>query len=192
MINPRSKREKYLAYKIVLPKIIKVFAPDEVSKKVLKVLEIFLDDVKLEYEFVDEAEKAFFKIYHTAKKQTRLERYKLFVDKTGITASFECFMGGRNAMASLYQLMHRENNEISIDAANLDDWADVSHRELMLEMCFKGMPPERIKRIMVDMALSKMNVLHMHLMDNRTLALQFDAYPAANNKKWEYYTKDEM
>ena len=192
MINPRSKREKFLGFKIDLPDKITVFASDETAKRVLNVLNIFLDDVKLNYEFVDDAEKAFFKIYHTPKKQTRLERYKLYTDKLGITASFECFMGGRNAMASLYQLMHRENNEISIDAANLDDWADVSHRELMLEMCFKDMPPERIKRIMVDMALSKMNVLHMHLMDNRTLALQFDAYPAANNKKWEYYTKDEM
>lgn len=192
IITPRPKKEKDLSCEITLPERISVFVSDETSQRALRALEVFLDDVRLNWDYVQEEKEAFLCLRHTPREGSRLEEYTLTVEEKGITAEFCDFMGGRNAMASLYQLMRRENGGIRVSGVQLEDWADLGHRELMLDMSYRGMPPERVKRLMVDMALSKMNVLHMHLMDGHTLSLQFDAYPQANNPRWEYYTKEEM
>jgi len=77
------------------------------------------------------------------------------------------------------------------------------HRGLLLDCCRHFMEPEFIKKMIDNLALHKMNVLHWHLTEDQGWRIEIDAYPKLTNVgAWRteldgsthggFYTKDEI
>lgn len=74
----------------------------------------------------------------------------------------------------------------------IDDYPDLGHRGLMLDIVRNYYPADSIKRVIDVMAAYKLNVLHLHLSDDEGWRLEIPALPQLTRiGAHRGYTKDE-
>lgn len=125
-------------------------------------------------------------------KAPTAEWYRLTTDWNGVTVEYADARGAINAMASLAQLVL----EGEIGAGVIEDYPDFSYRSLMLDLA-RGLrePLQDIKDVIVYMALTKYNYLHLHLQDSQSLCYKSDAAPGiagSQRRNGRQYTKVQL
>ncbi len=120
------------------------------------------------------------------------EWYRLTVTETGVTLEYADARGAINAVASLAQLVL----DGAVKATVIEDYPDYPHRGMMLDLARGIREPFRdVKDIVVHMALSKFNILHLHLMDSESLCFASEAMPKVKGSKkrnGRQYTKQQL
>ncbi len=190
MITPRAKKENYSGEKIAISKKLTVSVKNELEEKVFAAIEIFFKSTGIT--FVPVKDKADITLEVNEALSDKLERYSVLTDKNGIKLSFADFLGGRNALATLYQLIRCEGDEVYVLEAEIDDWADNKMRGVLLDPARRFIPIKDLKNTFVRMALGKMNVAHLHLMDAESYTLESRKYPQLNNPEHGFYKMEEM
>ena len=120
------------------------------------------------------------------------EWYRLTVTEAGATLEYADARGAINAVASLAQIVL----DGAVEATVIEDYPDYVHRGLMLDLA-RGIrePFQDVKDMVVHMALSKFNILHLHLMDSESLCFVSDAMPKVKGSKkrnGRQYTKQQL
>lgn len=190
MITPCAKKEIYSGKRIEISKVLTVSMQGEVCEKVFKALEIFFKSTGISFTKADMQPDITLEV--SEKLGDKTERYNVAVNEKGIKLSFADFLGGRNAVATLYQLIRFENDSFYVLEAEIDDWADNKMRGVLLDPARRFIPIKDLKDTFVRMALSKMNVAHLHLMDFESYTLQSHKYPQLNNPEHGFYKTEEM
>ena len=189
---PRAKQQTYASVTVALPNPLPVWCDGEVAERSLEVLQIFLDSSALTLLPVKTFEEAFLRLTVDESLGAIPEQYRLEIRDSGITLSFAEFAGGRNAAASLYQLICREGEIYVAEKCEILDYPDSRWRGVLLDTSWYFIPTDKIMDMLRQMALTKMNLLHFHLMDVRGYSLECEAYPELNDPARGFYTKEEM
>lgn len=87
------------------------------------------------------------------------------------------FAGGRNALATLSQLLQVEKGYVTMPKVDIADAPDASFRSFMHDVGRKFIPLEELKMHLLLMAKCKMNVLHFHFTEYVGFAIAFSAFP---------------
>lgn len=120
------------------------------------------------------------------------EWYRLTVTEQGATLEYADARGAINAVASLTQLIL----DGTVAACVIEDAPEYLYRGLMLDVA-RGIrePLQDLKDIAIHMALSKLNVLHLHLMDAESLSFESTAMPKVKGsakRNGRQYTKAQI
>ena len=190
MLTPRAKKEVYLNGNFPLSASVNVAVKDEISAKVFNVLTIFFNALKISFTSVKDNADIILELDETL--SDKIEHYKISISKEGITLSFADFLGGRNAAASLYQLIRVMDGNYFAVAAEIDDWADNRLRGILLDPARRFLPVNELKETFIRMSLDKMNIAHLHLMDSVAYVLQSHKYPEVNDEAFGFYKTEEM
>jgi len=78
---------------------------------------------------------------------------------------------------TLWQLMTRSDEGLSVPAVTIEDAPRFGWRGLMLDSARHYQPPDFIRKFIDVMALHKLNVLHWHLTDDQAWRLEIKKYP---------------
>ncbi len=103
------------------------------------------------------------------------EGYSLTITEDTIHILAPDEAGAFYAEQTLVQLSEKYEGEIP--CLTMTDYPDLSHRGLMLDIARNYTPKEEILRLIDDLALYKMNVLHLHLTDDEAWRLEIPGLP---------------
>ena len=161
-------------------------AADVYAANAVQALELFLPNCYIENE---ENAEVTLSCLPTA---PAAEWYRLTVTETGAKLEYADARGAINAVASLAQLVL----DGPVEACVIEDYPEYLHRGLMLDLG-RGIrePFQDLKDIAIHMALSKMNILHLHLMDSESLCFVSDALPLVKGspkRQGRQYTKAQL
>jgi len=110
------------------------------------------------------------------------ESYSLSVDETGsCTISSQTVWGALRAMETFTQLLTREKetNNVILGCAtvSINDTPRFGHRGLLIDTARHYIPIETIKTVLDSMPMSKLNVLHWHVVDAESFPLNTPSVP---------------
>lgn len=116
------------------------------------------------------------------------EGYRLTVEKEriGIAASTE-----RGIIWALTTLAVLKNGS-SVPCVSMEDSPRFPHRGLSLDCARHFFRAEEVKKVIEEISLAKMNVLHWHLSDDQGWRIESRSFPGLNGISSEYYTQDEI
>lgn len=107
--------------------------------------------------------------------------YSLRVDGGGASASAPSIYGAMAAMETFSQLV-RPGGFINATSVVIDDAPSYPHRGFMADTGRRFWPVRTVESLLDAMAMSKMNVLHLHLSDNCRFAVESAAFPALTKR----------
>ena len=192
MIIPRAKQETYTGKTLSFPLPLKIFCADAPSEKLLLVLAQFLPELTFETTETRSAADMTLTVRPNLSKQE--EYYTITADEK-IVIDFTDYQGGRNALASLAQLLQVENGAALLPACEIIDWPDASFRSFMADTGRKFIPMDEFKMHILLMAKVKMNKLHIHLSDSQgfsVISKKYPKLPGAAYSDGKQYTPEQM
>ena len=121
------------------------------------------------------------------------EGYRLTTSPTGIDIEADSEIAVLRALATLRQLVDTHTGTPSIIGAHIEDAPRFLWRGIMVDTARHFMTVDTLKRQIVAMELTKLNVLHLHLSDQtfRVQSLRFPKLTAAN-PDGQFYTQAQI
>jgi len=190
MIIPRVKSEKPLGFSHKLPEMISVCTCDAPSEKAFEALKIFLPTVI----FLKTKSKADAHIVLECRPSVTKndEKYVINAEKLPITAQYRSFMGARNAVSTIAQLITKVDGGYTFEATVIEDEPDSEIRSILLDSARTLIPVNVMKDNLVRLALAKFNLVHFHLSDTQGIAFKSDIYPQITGPHDKQYSKKEL
>ncbi len=120
----------------------------------------------------------------TFKSDTSLaeEAYVLSVEAVGVTIAAGDKAGAVHGLVSLRQMLPiacetGTCESVKLPLVRISDSPSYPHRGLLLDACRHFQPIDRVKHLIDQLALHKMNVLHWHLTEDQGWRIEIAAYP---------------
>lgn len=130
------------------------------------------------------AECAFVEFKPDMTLEAKEEIYKVSISPNKIVVSFRDERGGVNGAATVALLLR----DCELQCGEILDYPDCTYRSLMLDFA-RGLPTvEDIYEAIISMGYSKLNCLHLHLMDSKGLCYKSEAakdFTASANGQFE-------
>jgi len=120
------------------------------------------------------------------KESLGLEGYRLsvFTGRVEISAASDAglFYGGVTLCQLLPPAVWAEHpvsktNDWSVPCVEIEDFPEHAWRGMLLDVARHFFPPEFVKKFIDDMAIHKLNVLHLHLADDQGWRVEMRRYP---------------
>lgn len=110
------------------------------------------------------------------------EAYRLEVGVDGVTIAASGERGAFWGLVSLRQMLPitcetGTCQSVKLPLVRITDSPSYPHRGLLLDACRHFQPIDRVKHLIDQLALHKMNVLHWHLTEDQGWRIEIDAYP---------------
>lgn len=139
---------------------------------------------------------------------TDAEAYTLEVQQKGVVIKGKTAAGVFYGLMTFDQLLRGNASKLGCDAIPqlaLKDQPRTHVRELMVDPCRIFVPYEELKAFVPEMARYKLNMLHLHLVDDQAWTIEIKKYPrltAEASSRWGmadmlmpikgYYTQEQM
>jgi hexosaminidase len=139
---------------------------------------------------------------------TDAEAYTLEVQQKGVIIKGKTAAGVFYGLMTFDQLLRGNASKLGCDAIPqlaLKDQPRTHVRELMVDPCRIFIPYEELKAFVPEMARYKLNMLHLHLVDDQAWTIEIKKYPrltAEASSRWGmddmlmpikgYYTQEQM
>lgn len=183
MIIPRVKKCEETGRELCFGDILKIYYAGQTAEKLAFAANELLQPIRTEA--VASPDEAVLILqceaeYDNTDLQSLWEQkgsYRICVTDTQIVADGTDFVGGRNALATLSQLLRKEEGCITIPELTIEDYPDASFRSFMHDVGRKYIPIEELKMHLLLMAKCKMNVFHFHFTEYVGFAIALSAYP---------------
>ena len=193
MLIPRPKQEYYANQLRTISGTLSVYAPDSVTAKAAEALRILAEDIGITVLPCTQSPQADIQFFCRPNPDNKSEFYDLKITDDSIHVEFADFLGGRNAAATLLQLIKYQNGEFQLPVCQIQDWPDCSWRGLMLDTGhWFQRPVKEIKDLIRQLAMGKYTIFHLHLMDWVTYGLRSEVYPQLWDDTHDQYTLEEM
>ncbi len=189
MIIPRIQNEVIIEGKHELGSAVKYFAADDFGARAAKLFKYFLPTVSfIAVKSRSDAQLIFDCRFGICERD---EFYKITSNEMPIYVNYRDFLGARNAVATISQLLIRENGVLYFPRVEVLDYPTSKMRSLMIDPARCIIPVADIEEILIRMAMTKHNYIHLHLGDERGYAIKSDVvnYGGPFGKQ---YTKDEI
>ncbi|MCC8067909.1 MAG: beta-N-acetylhexosaminidase [Clostridiales bacterium] len=82
--------------------------------------------------------------------------------------------------------------EAELSCGGICDAPRYAHRGLSLDCARHFFPAEEVKKIIEEISLAKMNVLHWHLTDDQGWRIESRRFPKLHQNSVDYYTQEEI
>lgn len=105
------------------------------------------------------------------------ESYSLDIGPEGVRVAARDAAGLVHGAATLWQLLTHSANVDSLPALHIEDAPRFSWRGLLLDSVRHMQTPAEIRKLINQMALHKLNVLHWHLTDDQGWRIEIKQYP---------------
>ena len=125
-------------------------------------------------------------------EMSKKEEYSLSSGEDRIECRFSDFLGGRNAIATLAQILKAERSEITARICEIHDYPDAEFRSFMHDTGRKYVPVSELRAHILLMAKCKFNVLHFHLSEAVGFSIKLKKFPELTGVTAEQYTEDEI
>jgi hexosaminidase len=122
------------------------------------------------------------------------ESYTLRVSSSGIVLKAPTPVGVLRGVATLFQLIERDEKGAYMPAVRIKDEPRFPWRGLLIDVCRHWMPMEVIKRNLDGMAAVKLNVLHWHLSEDQGFRVESKIFPKLHQMGSDdsYYTQEQV
>ena len=128
------------------------------------------------------------------------EGYTLIVSEKGVEISAGEFSGFFNALQTLPQLIRKDNKKYSMPYCRIKDAPAFPVRGLMLDVGRNYMSVPFLKSVVRRLSHYKINVLHLHLSDDRGWRVEVNKYPelTVETSFWptrqpgKFYTQEDI
>ncbi|MDR1011501.1 MAG: family 20 glycosylhydrolase [Opitutaceae bacterium] len=120
------------------------------------------------------------------------ESYSIEINEKGIVVAAASTEGLLWGVQTLLQGIEHENGQHYIRHASINDQPARAWRGLMLDPARSFLDLAFIRRTIRVMSAYKMNVLHLHLIDDQSWAFESRAFPKCNRPGEKYYTQDQL
>ena len=117
------------------------------------------------------------------------EGYCLEVGKEGVHITASSETGVIWALATLFQLIAGDG---TLPVCQVEDYPKHGHRGLSLDCARHFFPVCVVKKVIEQISVTKMNVLHWHLTDDQAWRIESKAFPKLCETSVDYYTQDEI
>ena len=117
------------------------------------------------------------------------EGYRLQIDKDGIVVEAADAQGIVWALTTVAELA---DSSRSLPILEMEEAPRFRHRGLMLDCARHFFPIDEVKRIIEQISLVKMNVLHWHLSDDQGWRIESKRFPLLHERCDEFYTQAEI
>lgn len=117
------------------------------------------------------------------------EAYRLMISEAGIEVAASSEPGVIWALTTLYL---RTEPDRSVDCCSITDVPCYGHRGQSVDVVRHFFSIDEIKRILDQMSLVKMNVLHLHLTDDQGWRIESRKYPQLQAVNDQYYTQAQL
>jgi hexosaminidase len=127
------------------------------------------------------------------------EQYSLEIDTSGkveITSNYR--VGVIRAMDTLSQIFDRSGTTLSLPFLPIliNDSPRYGYRGLLLDISRAYYPVETLKKLIEGLQMTKINVLHLHITDDDSIAVKLPSFPDMTNftafSKSEVYSEDNI
>ena len=122
----------------------------------------------------------------------KAEAYTVSVADGCITARFSDFLGGRNALATIAQLLELHGGGIYAPEVEIEDYPDGSFRAFMHDVGRKYVPMDELRLHLLTMAKFKMNVLHFHFSEAVGFGIMLEGFPDLVGPGGMQYTEEDI
>lgn len=120
------------------------------------------------------------------------EAYEIEVNAEGIFISYGDYSGYVYALESLSQIIKKNR----VPFANVKDQPLLEYRGIMIDSARHYLGVAAIKRLLQAMPLSKLNILHWHLVDDESFPIKLGSHPElSDNSRYgskQIYTPDDV
>ena len=116
------------------------------------------------------------------------EHYALRVEADRVTVGASSEKGVIQGLTELF--LRLERGEVPM--CDIQDGPRYPHRGLSLDCVRHFFPMEEVEKILEQMALVKMNVLHFHLSDDQGWRIESLRFPELHRQSGDYYTREEL
>lgn len=125
------------------------------------------------------------------KRQTGMakEAYELQITPAGVTVEASCEQGIILALTTAAQLKDHKDR---LPCGKWQDAPRYSHRGLLLDCVRHFFPVSEVKRIIEQMSLVKMNVLHWMLTNDQGWRIESTRFPKLQEVSGDYYTQAQI
>lgn len=122
------------------------------------------------------------------------ESYKLEVTTDGIVINAVTDIGAMRGLETFIQMVHVKDGKYVVKKGLVSDAPRFPWRGLMIDVSRHFQPLEVIKRNIDGMAMVKMNVLHLHLVDDHGFRVESKRFPELTEKASEgkYFTQVQI
>lgn len=117
------------------------------------------------------------------------EGYALNITPQGINIEAATEQGVIWALTTLYLRVEADR---TVGCCLLRDVPRYAHRGQSVDTVRHFFPPEEIEKILEQMSLVKMNVLHFHLSDDQGWRIESRRFPQLHQVNPQYYTQDQL
>lgn len=117
------------------------------------------------------------------------EAYRIHISGTGIVIYAKEEKGVIFALTTVYHLLD-ENRTLPV--GTIEDAPKYSWRAQSLDCVRHFFTLDTVKKVIEQIALVKMNVLHWHLTDDQAWRIESKAFPKLHETSEQYYTWDEI
>lgn len=90
------------------------------------------------------------------------------------------------------ELAEGQSCEADLPCGEICDAPQYAHRGLSLDCARHFFPAEEVKKIIEEISLTKMNVLHWHLTDDQGWRIESKRFPKLQENSVDYYTQEEI
>lgn len=170
---------------------IKVWCADAPSVRLVPVLREFLPYVPITQ--VDELSDATLEIAVIPGLSERAEYFELNLDDGERARIYaKDFRGLVNAAAELAQLVEYRDGAFYLPDFEVADAPEASFRSFMIDPARNLIPMDELRALILSMAKSRLNKLHIHLSDRKGFAYASDIYPDLPPAPGGIYTRADL
>ena len=116
------------------------------------------------------------------------EGYHLTIDESGVIIETSAEVGVVWALTTIVSLIKGKK----LPCCKIEDAPKHVHRGLNLDCARHFFPAEEVKKIIEELSLAKMNVLHWHLADDQAWRIESKRFPKLHTTSQDYFTQEEI
>ncbi|MCD8068566.1 MAG: family 20 glycosylhydrolase [Lachnospiraceae bacterium] len=127
-------------------------------------------------------------LFLNRKEELAEEGYEITITKEKIQVSASTERGVVWALTTVALLLEEE----SVPCGTISDSPKYQHRGLSVDCARHFFPAAEIKKIIEEISLAKMNVLHWHLTDDQGWRIESRRFPGLQKMSGQYYSQEEI
>lgn len=122
------------------------------------------------------------------------ESYNLFISENKIELKSATDVGLMRGLETILQMIQIDDSGYYLTGGTVSDQPRFAWRGLMIDVSRHFQPIDVIKRNIDGMAAVKMNILHLHLVDDHGFRVESKVYPQLHEKAsdGDYFTQEEV
>ncbi|MBQ8310940.1 MAG: family 20 glycosylhydrolase [Clostridia bacterium] len=189
MIFPRVKKGTVGAYHSIND-TVSIYCADAQGACLLTAVREMMP--YLSFVQIEKREESMLSLTIDTEISVQAEYYELNITDGKCEICAKDYRGLINAFATLTQLIKCEDGTFSLPDVEICDYPDAAFRSFMTDPARNLVPMDEMRALILSMAKSRLNKLHIHLSDGKGFAYESDIFPDLPPAPGGVYSRTEL